>query len=195
MKDEKIDYKGKLLQIVSWEGEPGKRYEKAVRAPGVRVLAESLDTNGKKVIYLSKENRREANGVDYRLPGGKVFDSLDEYNNFTGTNEELKQIALSKAKAEAKEEAGISAGNLELITVSKAGASVDWDLYYFLATDITLGDNELKENEVDDIKGVEAVTPEKLYQLLTTNKIQEGRSADQLWKWLARNQYLTINNK
>lgn len=195
MKDEKIDYKGKLLQIVSWEGEPGKRYEKAVRAPGVRVLAESLDTNGDKIIYLSKEKRREAEGIDYRLPGGKVFDSLNEYNDFSGTSEELKQIALSKAKAEAKEEAGIEAENLEFITISKTGASVDWDLYYFLATNITLGDNELKENEVDDIKGLEAVTPEKLYELLLTNKIQEGRSADQLWKWLAKNEYITINNK
>ncbi len=114
MKDKKIDYQGKMLQIISWEGSPGIRYEAAVRAPGVRILCEFVQDEVKKVL-LTQEKRRESDGVDYRLPGGKVFNKLSEYNIALDNNEDIAAIALQKAKEEAKEEAGVISGNLKLI--------------------------------------------------------------------------------
>jgi hypothetical protein len=35
-------------------------------------------TDGSRIL-ITKEWRNEQNGFDYRLPGGKVFDSLREY--------------------------------------------------------------------------------------------------------------------
>src|SRR5262245_50284096 len=49
-------------------------FEFAERAPGVRVLL----TDGKNIL-LTKEWRVEIHAWDYRLPGGKVVDSLKEY--------------------------------------------------------------------------------------------------------------------
>ena len=191
LKNEKVEYTGKMFQIVTWEGLPGKTFEKAVRAPGARILAEVIE-NGVKKIVLTKEVRREADGIDYRLPGGKVFDSLDEYSAFVSSGADIKAQALSKAKAEAKEEAGIVADSWEYLGVSTAGASVDWDLHYFLASDVTLGSQELKDGEVGDIAGVSLVTPKELVELLMSRSIQEWRTADYLWNWLAKNNYIEI---
>lgn len=46
------------------------------RPPGIRALIVNKE---KKQILLSKEFRYELNNWDYRLPGGKVFDSLNDY--------------------------------------------------------------------------------------------------------------------
>ena len=192
MKDKKIDYQGKILQIISWEGAPGIRYESAVRAPGVRVLCEFVECGVKKVL-LTREKRRESDGVDYRLPGGKVYNKLSEYNEAIDNNKDIPVTALQKAKEEAKEEAGVVSDNFKLIKKSPAGASVDWDLYYFLATDCTLEEKELSENEVNDMVGHVIVDGTELYKLLLENKIQEGRSAEVLWTWLVNNNYLKLN--
>jgi len=49
--------------------------EFARRSPGTRLIIEKGDK-----IILSREFRHELGSYDYRLPGGKVYDSLDEYN-------------------------------------------------------------------------------------------------------------------
>jgi ADP-ribose pyrophosphatase YjhB (NUDIX family) len=182
-----VVYEGSMFQVLQWEGKPGKTFEAVRRAPGVRILAEKIKSDATKAVYLTKEIRREAEGVDYRLPGGKVFDSLKEYNSFEG---DILELAKNKARQELKEEAGISTESLELISISTAGASVDWDLYYYLATGVTLGQNDLQENEVETIVGLEEICPEVLFTLLRDNKIQEGRSATILWQWLALNKYI-----
>src|SRR5690349_1874405 len=101
---EKREYEGKMFEIITWEGKPGKIFEKARRAPGTRILAE-MEVNGEKKVVLTKEIRREAQGIDYRLPGGKIFDSLSEYRSFLEKGQDIASVALEKAKAEAKEEA------------------------------------------------------------------------------------------
>lgn len=81
-----ITFSGKMFQVKQWEGKPGVIFEVAERAPGVRILAE-VTGGSEKYIVLTQEKRREAEGYDYRLPGGKVFDSLKEFNEFTGNIE------------------------------------------------------------------------------------------------------------
>ncbi len=73
---------GKMLELVQFEVDiAGKKktFETARRAPGVRLI---FERDGK--ILLSREYRREIASYDYRLPGGKVFDTLTEFKAFEG---------------------------------------------------------------------------------------------------------------
>ena len=61
----------------------GRTFELARRAPGVRVIIPDHRAAGK--VLLTKEFRRELNGGTSRLPGGKVFDTLAEFETFRAT--------------------------------------------------------------------------------------------------------------
>ena len=102
---EKITHQGKMIEVVQKEiqrnGESWIQ-EFARRSPGVRLIIPKGDK-----IVLSKEFRHEINGYDYRLPGGKVFDSLSEYNSALQLNSDISEAAKNTAIKEAKEEAGI----------------------------------------------------------------------------------------
>jgi len=50
-------------------------FETARRAPGVRLI---IVRDGQ--MLITREFRNELDDYDYRLPGGKVFDTLDEYS-------------------------------------------------------------------------------------------------------------------
>jgi 8-oxo-dGTP pyrophosphatase MutT (NUDIX family) len=71
-------------------------FEIARRSPGVRLIICDKDK-----ILLSKEFRKELKGYDYRLPGGKVFDTLKEYNK---NKKNIKKYTLVAAKNECEEE-------------------------------------------------------------------------------------------
>ncbi len=74
---ERIVYSGKIFEIVRQPMKIGAKvvdFEIARRSPGVRML---VVRDGR--ILLVKEFRTEHDGFDYRLPGGKVFDSLRDY--------------------------------------------------------------------------------------------------------------------
>lgn len=135
-----IKYKGKIFQIKT-DSVNGKTFEYAQRAPGTRTIID----NGKEIL-LNKEFRREQNTYDYRLPGGKVFDTLEELNNFNG---DILEKAKEGAIREVKEETGVIVKSLELIKVSKCGATIIWDLYFFVATDFVLTDNSQREDDED----------------------------------------------
>lgn len=89
------------------------------RPPGVRAII----INNKDEILLSREYRYELELFDYRLPGGKVFDSLDEYKKSMANNNVLENAYKAVAK-EVREEVGISVRKPVLYTTSYAGASV-----------------------------------------------------------------------
>ena len=119
-----IVYRGKMIEIIQWEGQPGDIFEAAVRAPGVRVLIET-EKDGMKALVMSKEPRREAVGVDFRLPGGKVFNSLSEFVTHRETGQDIAPILIEAAQKEGKQEAGVDRGDFLPFGVSKAGSSVD----------------------------------------------------------------------
>ncbi|MEI8091899.1 MAG: hypothetical protein WCG98_06930 [bacterium] len=50
---------------------------------------------------LTKEFRKELDDFDYRLPGGKVFDTLNEYNEH---RDDIANYALTAVKRECEEE-------------------------------------------------------------------------------------------
>ncbi len=183
-----VAYQGQMFQVVTWEGKPGVTFEAAVRAPGVRLLIET-EKDERKALLMTKEIRREAGGADYRLPGGKVFDTLTELNAHQERGDDIAPTALAAAEKEGREEAGIQSGNFVPLGISKAGASVEWDLHYYLVTNVTLGKQELEEHEQGDIETV-VLSPKEIFEKLTNGDIKEGRSAEKLWVWLAQNNFI-----
>ncbi len=133
---EKITSQGKMLEIVEQTmqiGEKSVTFEFARRAPGTRIIIPMHDGN----ILLTREYRPSLKGYDFRVPGGKVFDSLDEYHAFLKSCTDIRDTAIKGAIKEAREEAGIIVEKMELFAISKAGSSVEWDLYYFVVNSYT----------------------------------------------------------
>ncbi len=93
---EKVVYKGRILEIVEQPmrlGDKKMTFEMARRAPGVRLII--ADTSRQKIL-LTKEYRYEFEDYDYRLPGGKVVDTLEEFNSLG--DELLAGAALKKSQ-------------------------------------------------------------------------------------------------
>jgi ADP-ribose pyrophosphatase len=131
-----IKYQGKIMEVVQQQVRVGEgkevTFEWARRAPGVRMIIISKD--GKDVL-LTKEFRRELDGYDYRLPGGKVYDTLDEFNQALENKADIAAAAADKVKAEGREEAGLDILTATPIHVSKLGTTVEWDLHYFVVSE------------------------------------------------------------
>lgn len=181
-KKEEIVFQGKIIEVVNQTilGKNGKEItiEKARRSPGTRLIIETPEGN----FILSKEKRHELEEIDYRLPGGKVFNTLEEYNQFLKNKEgDLLEKAKEAAKLESKQEVGIKPKKIEYLSTSHCGATVDWDLIYFIVKDYEKVEQELEEHE--DIEVVE-ISPEELKEWLFSGKIQEDRSVSVLLKYL-----------
>jgi len=183
-----IVYQGKIFEVIRWEGKPGVMFEAAVRAPGVRLIIET-EKDGQKGLLMTKELRREAEGFDYRLPGGKVFDNLEEYNQFRSKGGDISAAAKLAAVKEGREEAGVLGGDISQVGISKAGATVEWDLHYYLVKNAKLGKQNLEEHEQGDVETI-TLSAHEIFEKLVAGEIQEGRSADVLWRWLAKNNFV-----
>ena len=183
-----VAYRGRMFEIVTWEGKPGVTFEVAVRAPGVRLLIETKK-DGMKALLMTREIRREAAGTDYRLPGGKVFDSLTELDTHRESGQDITPAAKVAAEKEGREEAGIEGGDFIPLSISKAGASVEWDLHYFTVSNAIIGEQQLEDGE--QIQTV-ILSAEEIFEKLSNGEIQEGRSAEKLWVWLAHNNFITF---
>ncbi len=180
---EQIIAKGKIFELVHATQEDGRVFEIARRAPGVRVIIE--DKNEGKIV-LTKEFRRELDAWDYRLPGGKVFDTLDEYEAFRTSGEDMLEVAGYKAIAESREEAGLAVENIEFVGTSTLGATVEWDLYVFRADgkhdDTTMRSLEAGEQVEENVW----VTYDEAKRMILAGDMQEDRIALALLRWLDR---------
>ena len=177
---ERITYKGRIIEVVEKDvvqGEKTKTFEYARRSPGTRLIIPKGDT-----ILITREFRHELQDYDYRLPGGKVFDSLDEYNTALESGVDLAEAAKVAAIKEAREEAGIVASELSLFHTSVCGATVVWDLYYFVVSAYTENEQELEEGE--DIT-FEFMSRDAIKEKCLTGLISEERSALVLLRYLA----------
>lgn len=182
---EEIRYKGKLFEVVSEPVEiEGKtfEFEKVRRSPGVRLIMEDGQGN----ILLTREFRRELSNFDYRLPGGKVFDSLDEFNEFKQNKGDIIEKAKHAALKEAKEETGFVPDTLEHYSTSKLGATVEWDLHYFVAP-VNRSRQGVQELETGENIEVCWFTEEEVKKLiLESNTFSEERSVATLMRFLHR---------
>lgn len=128
---EEILYQGKTFEVIKKFWKVGKRTterEIARRSPGVGVIARERNK-----ILLIKEYRSEYGGWDWRLPGGKVFDTFGECKKIP--EKEILKHAFLAAKKELLEETGLIAKETRHLCSTKAGATVEWDMHYFEATE------------------------------------------------------------
>lgn len=186
-----VTYKGRIIQVVQFEGKSGVMFEKAVRAPGTRLIIET-EKDGRKALLMTRERRYETGGYDIRLPGGKVFDTLDQFDAHRESGADIAPIAEAAARLEGREEAGIQGGDYTLLTISKAGATIEWDLFYYLVTGATIGEQGLEESEQGDIDVI-ILTAAELFEKLRAGEIQEHRSAAMIWQWLAQNGSIVLH--
>ena len=179
--NEKITYRGKIMEVVERKvdiGEKTKIFELARRSPGVRLII--VKDN---IVYLSKEFRHEIQSYDFRLPGGKVFDTLVEFNDALSNRKDILEFAKGAALKEAREEMGIITDNIELFHKSICGATIEWDLYYFVISDFTQENQNLEDGE--DIELFPVSTDEALKMCLD-GRIDEERSALTLLRYLSK---------
>lgn len=182
---EQIVFQGKIVEVVKQPMKIGSKtveFEFARRSPGTRLI---IVNNKEKKILVTKEFRSEHNDYDYRLPGGKVFDSLEEYNEFLSSGKDILIPATKQAKVEAKEEAGLEVKNIKHYYTSVNGATVTWDLYYFVIDDWEEKGQELGEGE--DIE-VMWINFEQAQKFAFSGSMSEDRSVAILLRWLNEHQ-------
>ena len=168
---ESISFRGRIGEIVNTEQSDGRFFERYRRPPGTRLIIVSPENQ----ILLTKEYRHEAGGVDLRLPGGKVCDTIESYHELLSSGRDITEAATEAAKKEALEETGLIVNNLELVTVAKVGATVEWDLYYFIVRDYEThtGGQQLEAGE--DIE-VTWVSPDEIVEAIMKGHMNEWRS-------------------
>jgi ADP-ribose pyrophosphatase len=178
---ENIVFQGNIVEVVQMPQEDGRIFEYARRSPGVRLIVLSHD--GLKLL-LTREFRRENNGYDYRLPGGKVFDKLTEYNDFLASGKDIIEPATKRAIAEGAEETGLEIKELKHFVTAVNGTTMVWDLIYFVVNEWS----ELPSGQAleagEDIE-VDWYTIDEARQMLATGEMQEYRSAGVLTQWLS----------
>ncbi|MGN1275615.1 MAG: NUDIX hydrolase [Floccifex sp.] len=147
------------------------KYEMVRRPPGVRALIVKSDK-----ILLSKEFRYELHDWDYRLPGGKVYDSNEQFNLSMKNNSITVDVENALIK-EIREEVNINVIDYELLHISKSGLTVEWDLYYFLIRRFEeLQDGSIQKSEYEYINRC-WVDFDTALDLCLNRKVSEGRSA------------------
>lgn len=137
----KVVYNWSIISVVQqkitkWE--KSKTFEYAERAPGVRMIV----LNEEERICVTKERRHELNNgqwwYDFRLPWGKVVDTLGEYLVLKAKwQDALLSSAKEAVKIEAGEEVWIIVEECDFMRISPCGATMRWDLYYFFISHFT----------------------------------------------------------
>jgi ADP-ribose pyrophosphatase len=174
-------FSGKLFEIEQLTQPDGRVFEIARRAPGVRLI---IPNRQDKTLLLTKEFRKELNAWDYRLPGGKVFDSLAEYQAFRESGSDILKAAQAKAKAEAREEAGLVVNDLKLFRKSTLGATVEWDLFVFEVTKWEAAKSGQALEEGEQIEADNWFAFSDVEQMIYDGHVQEDRVALILLQWL-----------
>lgn len=131
---EEVAYRGRVFEIVHQPmrvGDVHRVFEFARRAPGVRIILRDISRSA---ILITREYRHELGRIDLRLPGGKVFDSLEEYSSAREEGRSDEALAIDAARREAAEEVGYELRNPLHLRVSHCGATVVWDLHFVLCT-------------------------------------------------------------
>ena len=169
---ETIVFSGKIGEVVHIEQPDGRVFERYRRPPGTRLVI--ISPEGK--ILITKEHRHETGTVDLRLPGGKVCDSLDDFHTLLQSGRDMEEAAVEGAKKEAIEETGLVIQDPELITVANAGATVEWDLYYFKVRNYSENPEGQALEHGEDIE-VTLMEPAEIRQAIENGQMQEWRSA------------------
>ena len=127
-----VKYSGSIIEVLHQKMKIGNEvriFEKARRSPGVRIM---IVENNRMLII--KEYRTELEDWDFRIPGGKVFDTLEDYKSALESGENMLKMAVEAAKKEVLEETGLVVENINYFRTSGTGGpTVEWDMFYFVA--------------------------------------------------------------
>ncbi|HET9412147.1 MAG TPA: NUDIX domain-containing protein [Candidatus Saccharimonadales bacterium] len=164
-------FSGKIGEVIHEQQPDGRTFERFRRPPGTRLVIVSPDNK----ILITKEHRQETGNVDLRLPGGKVRDSLAEYHALLQSGQSMLDAAKEAAAKEAAEETGHIVKDLRFLTCATAGATVEWDLYYFLVRDYSEHPDGQQLEHGEDIT-ITWLTPAQLRQAIADGHMQEWRS-------------------
>lgn len=189
-----ILYRGKLFQVISRSRRAkltvdGREITKELtvelvrRPPGVRAIIR----DGQKLL-LNREFRYELNDWDYRLPGGKVFDRLEDFEKAIEENT-IDENAYRKLAEEVREEADIEAEDYGLFEVSGCGLTVEWNLYYFTVDKFKiLPSFYAKEKQKSEYEYIEHVWLDfaQIKQLILDGRIREDRSIAIPFKYMMK---------
>lgn len=181
--DAKVIAKGLMHQIVQRKmriGEKERIFERAERAPGTRLII----IKDRKIL-LTKEWRDEQQQWDFRLPGGKVFDTLEEFNSFSNSNGDWLEAATEAAKKESREEVGIEPTKMFLFKKSACGATIVWDLYYFVVEEFDFLSEGQSLEETENIE-INWFGLNEAKELALNGKMNEERSVGILLQYLSQ---------
>jgi 8-oxo-dGTP pyrophosphatase MutT (NUDIX family) len=169
--NESIVFEGRIGEVVHILQPDGRKFEQYRRSPGVRLIVVSPE--GK--VLVTREMRHEMGQYDVRLPGGKVCDSLSAYTELRNSKADMQEAARLAAQKEAAEETGLEVRNLEFIVKATAGATVEWDLYYFLAKEYSEHPQGQHLESGEDIE-VMWMSPSEIRKSISEGNMQEWRS-------------------
>ncbi len=184
---EKILFNGKTFELVKKiyrRGAKTAEVETARRSPGVRLII-----SNKKKMLLIKEFRYELNGYDYRLPGGKVFDTLKECKEALIKGVKIEEEAAKAAKKECLEETGLIANKIKFYRKANAGLTVFWDLFYFIVDGFEANKSGQALEYHEEIYP-EWKTFEEVKKLCLKDRIKEYRSVGVIMTYLMENKYI-----
>ena len=170
-KGEIIAYQGILGEVVHTTQPDGRVFERYRRAPGIRLILCTPD--GK--FIMTRERRQETGSIDLRLPGGKVCDSLDEYHSVLSSKIGIEKAARTAAVKDTREETGLKLHNLRSITKVPAGATVEWDLYYFISDKFVYLRTGQQLEAGEEIEVV-SLSPAEVRKAIANNEMQEWRT-------------------
>jgi 8-oxo-dGTP pyrophosphatase MutT (NUDIX family) len=178
-------HEGIIWRVQQGVHDSGKVFEKAVRSPGSRLIV--IKDNQ---VLLSREKRRELDGkIDYRLPGGKVFDTNSEFVSFLDSNGDMLNASRTSIAREGLEEVGlvIEPESLVHLGTDVLGATCEWDLYFWACSEFTEYEHGAQHHgtEADEIDGSVWVSfSEAIALALDSSQFSEGRSARMLMGYL-----------
>ena len=182
---EEIVYQGKIIEVVRQPMKIGGKelfFEYARRSPGTRLIITSPDNK----LLLTKEYRFELEDWDFRLPGGKVFNKLADYNKFLASDHDILEKAKKAATNEAIEEVGIIIDAIKHYSTSKCGATVIWDLFYFVVTEYTECPDGQRLEAGENIELI-WLDPPQVKEICLNGKMREERSVAVLLRYLFSN--------
>jgi ADP-ribose pyrophosphatase len=166
-----VVFRGKVGEVVQEHQPSGRIFERYRRPPGTRLIIISSDHK----ILITKEHRAEAAGLDLRLPGGKVRDNVEDYHELLASGQDMVEAAAEAAKKEAAEETGLVVKDLRFLTKANAGATVEWDLYYFLINQYQVSPHGQQLEHGEDIE-VAWMTGPEILAAVAKGQMQEWRS-------------------
>lgn len=172
MLEETTAFEGRIGEVIHIHRHNGQVFEQYRRPPGVRLIIVSPDNK----ILITQEHRHENDGVDLRLPGGKVCNSLRAWRELKASGEDLIEAGKAAAIAEAREETGLDIKSPEFIVKANAGSTVEWDLYYYLVC------NYMEHPEGQNLEQGEDITvtwmsADEIRPAIAAGRMQEWRSA------------------